>query len=160
MKSNSKPTREPFPGSSLLTNLLPLLAPAPPTFPAFSQLVLEDARQRAARETRPTGLFAELLGDPQILLQDLLSDPNKYEDGVYSLLLHLVSGQRKLADLSQDERNLLNRAVIDFSQARRARPEPGTPPPSSKEDPISEEIEYHEPSPFPAGAPDAYWWLR
>lgn len=161
MPSNSTSSKEPFPGSSLLTNLLPLPAPAPPTFPTFSQLVQESERQRVARETKPTGLFAELLGDPQVLLTDLLSNPDKYEDGVYSLLLPLVSGRRKLTDLAPDERQLLDHAVIDYSQARRTPREPAAPPPPpSREEPISEEIEYHEPSPFPQGEPGAYWWLK
>ena len=163
MKSNSKSTKSPFPGSSALISLLPLPTPAPPTFPAFSQLVQEDARnQIAAGGTKPTGLFAELLGDPQALLQDLISDPDKYEDGVYSLLLPLVSGQRKLEELAPEERQLLDRAVIDFNQAERpqlkSKPEAPAPPP--KKEPRERGIEYREPSPFPTGAPDAYWWLR
>jgi hypothetical protein len=169
MKSNSKPIREPFPGSSLLTNLLPLLTPAPPTFPTFSQLVEEDRRrQSAVSATKQTGLFSELLGDPQTLLQDLISDPDKYEDGVYNLLLPLVSGQRKLEDLNPEERALLDRAVVDYSQAAKPPPppEPPTPPPKKEKtaakggEPIEEEIEYHESNPFPQGAPGAYWWLR
>lgn len=58
------------------------------------------------------------------MFQDMLRDPAKYEDGVSDLLVELVSGQKKLPDLSPEETALLDRATIDLSRPSSTKPSP------------------------------------
>lgn len=101
-----------------------------------------------------------LLGDPKVLMQDVLSDPDKYEEEVFSLTQDLASGRRAMSDLKEHEMQLLDRATIDFTQPRRikqeARPEP--PPPKPKE--LKADEEDGEPAALPPEMASAYWWLK
>lgn len=162
-RSDSQSTSEPFPGSSLLISLMPLpqlAAPIFPSFPSFSALVGESASEP---RTRPSGLFLDLLGDPQILYQDLLEDPKKYEEGVSSLLQEIISGQRKLDELDKQELTLLDRATLDFNQPRRAPPETRPAPAPAR---VAAKAGPQSPAadrpPKAIGAPDMepYWWLK
>jgi hypothetical protein len=150
MKYSWKPTSEIFPGSSLMTSLLPLPALAAVNYSPFSV----SSKSPGARSS---GLFNGLVKDPNLLLSDYLKSPEKYEQGVYELLLDLTGGRRKFQDLRPEEQNLLDRSVLDFSAPAR-KPEP-PPPPAVKQSPLVREIEYHEPEaiPHPSGE-IPYWW--
>ena len=166
-KSDTEPPRpiwqspnEAWPGSSLLTNLLPLPAPAAPSFPTFQQVVESDATPPSP--PKRSGLFSALLGDPRVLWHDLLERPKHYEEGVSELIQSLVHGHKKLDGLSPAEQTLLDRATLDFSQPHRPAPQPvPVPPPPRRQSPKTTEVEYHEPvsSPFGDGL-DPYWWLK
>jgi len=157
-KSGSRSTSELFPGSSLLTNLMPLPGLAAPRFPSFSELVGATVSEKP---TKRSGLFLDMLGDPQVLYQDLLEDPSKYEEGVSRLLQELISGQQQLSELNDQEMGLLDRAVLDFNQPARkleARPAPAPKPPAKAKRP-----EPREKPPKAIGAPsgvDPYWWVQ
>ena len=155
MKSCWKPTSEIFPGSSLMTSLIPLLAPRVPSFSSFS-ISTDSAITPSGAAATHSGLFKALVGDPNIMMSDYLENPAKYEEGVYDLLLDLTAGHRSLQELKPEEQEILDRAVIDFNSPNR-RPVP-PPPPPPKESPKEQEIEYHEPvsSPFRGEVP--YWW--
>lgn len=130
-----------------------------PKFPSFSELV--GAIESAPPETKRSGLFLDLVGDPQVLYQDLLEDPNRYEEGVSNLLQDLTSGQRSIDELSKTEMHLLDRAVLDFNQPKRPRPEPKLAPvPKTKKSRVKLP---DEKPPKVIGAPrdmEPYWWLK
>lgn len=102
------------------------------------------------------------MGDPGVLYQDLLENPSKYEDAVLPLVQSLVTEQRALHELSDEEMRSLDRATLDFSQPARqtAPPEPVAPPAPRRGE---SDVVYQDPdvkSPFPDGKPDAFWWLN
>lgn len=74
------------------------------------------------------GLFESLVGDPIVLFSGVLDNPDTYEDGVSELLQELVYKKRPVAELSLEERALLDRAAIDFASAKRPRPPPRVKP--------------------------------
>jgi hypothetical protein len=138
-------------------SLPPSLALLAPTFPTFSALVTAAGKQPDSGPRRG-GLFVDLLKDPQVLLQDLLAAPHKYEEGVSPLVQDLVSGRRKTEDLSRAEMELLDRAVLDYAHPSRSKPvtpEPKKPRRKTKPEPIR----------YPKGdlpkvdGLEPYWWL-
>ena len=152
-KSVSMLSNAGYPDFSRLNNLMHLQAPLAPRFPTFSELVTESVPEKPKRAR---GLFAELLGSSaETLFGDLLDHPDKYEDGVAELVQQLISGAKKLEELSEQERDLLNRATLDFAhnpprkQDAELRVAPAPPSPYSDE----QEIEMEMP------AADAFWWL-
>lgn len=99
------------------------LKPLPPLkFPTLYQLagaqITEPDRQKR------DGLFQQLIGEPLLLFQSLLDDPEMYETGVSELLQDLINKRRTLAELDHSEQELLNRAAIDFATAKRPAPTP------------------------------------
>ena len=157
------PTRKASPSSTTLANSLPSLRLLEPTFPTFSALAtVSDVKPAEGRK----GLFLALVGDPQVLLQDLLDSPAKYEEGVSTLLQDLASGRRKLGSLTPAEAELLDRATIDYTR-RSPRQEVEPPPrraPVQQADDESEEGEGHSmryPSPQvpELNGLEPYWWL-
>ena len=156
MKFSSKPTSEIFPGSSLMTNLIPLLPPQAPSFSSFLISTTPATLPSAKDETRG-GLFEALVGDPNVMLSDYLDHPEKYEAGVYDLLLDLTGGRRRYTDLTPDEKRLLEHAVLDFNETNKKPPEP-PPPPPPEEPPKEKEIEYHEKVVAPFRGEVPYWW--
>jgi len=135
-----------------------------PKFPTFSQLVTENDRQRGEKYQKTQGLFSVLLRDTSVLMDDLVSDPSKYEDGVYNLLLDLAAGRKKLESLAPEEMQLLDRAVIDFNHPRRDTPKPlpQIQPKATKAEETDEEkeVEYQEPTISPIRGVEPYWWLK
>lgn len=153
-----RPQRKPFPGSTPRTNLPPSLALLAPTFPTFSALTVENERSQTDRKR--DGLYSSLLGNPQVLLQDLLANPAKYESGVAELLQELHTSKRKLEDLTTAETELLDRATVDFTQPNRSKPV--QPPPVKKTEPRPVRYNKTEPSkPAPTvNGMEPYWWLK
>lgn len=103
-----------LPLSSELTGLPPV---AFPSFPTVKELATST---EATSSTRPTGLFEELLQSrPEAIYIDLLDHPEKFEDGVKELVEELVARPRALSD---KERDLMNRAVLDFVAKPKDKP--------------------------------------
>ena len=129
MKSESKPSPTSSRVSPLISlmQLHPLL---PPKFPTWSELT--QTPSDSPRSSRRQGLFDSLIGDPHVMFDDLLRDPSKYEEGVAELLMSLVSGRRKLIDLSPTEMEALDRATLDFNRLS-SLPKPDKPPETSLE---------------------------
>lgn len=155
------PTRKASPTSTAPINLPPSLALLAPTFPTFSALTVEAGKLQPER-TKRDGLFAALLKDPRVLLQDLLDSPSKYEDGVASLLQDLVGGRRSLEDLSPAEMQLLDRAVLDYTRPIKIpAPKPVPAPSPRAQETKDRDVEY----PMGDKAPsldglEPYWWLK
>ncbi len=157
-----------FLAQKISTGLQPL---QPLKFPTLYQLAgaqrTEPARQKS------DGLFQQLIGEPLLLFQSLLDDPEMFETGVSELLQELISNHRQLSELDHEEQELLNRAAIDFATAKRPspKPEPETTPtprglPAAARMAMSEpELEYREhgrPVPVidvPKSAP-TFWWRK
>jgi len=158
-------TKEAFPGSSVLISLVPLLPLQAPKFPSFAELVDQDLLQQQKNGLPKTeGLFSAMLGDPRLLLLDLLDAPEKYEEGVSSLVQELVSGQKNLQSLDVHEQALLDRAVLDFTRPKQIKPveppaKPRVPKHSQEEEAGTLEHAYED-TPLPPGMADAYWWLK
>lgn len=163
-KYGLQPIRKASPSSTVQTSLPPSLLLLAPTFPTFTALAtVADRPPDVGRK----GLFLELVGDPRILLQDLLDSPAKYEEGVSSLLQDLVSGRRKFESLLQSESEQLDRATIDFTHPER-RQEVAAPPKVINH-PVehdgsyeTEEGDSRYPSPQvpELNGLEPYWWLR
>jgi hypothetical protein len=159
MSSKTKSRRDAWPGSSTLISLMPLSMPAPPRFPKFTGRTPSPNEGSYRRER---GLFLGLLGDPSALYQDLLANPEKYDESLLPLVQSLVTGQRKLDELKDDEVQALDRATIDFGQP--TKPVPPSPAPTPHKPTSSEpDIPYVEgrapASPFPEDGPEPFWWL-
>lgn len=109
--------------SSALTTLMQLHPLVPPRFPTWSELA--SAPPSSAKPSPMQGLFSGLIGNPNVLLEDLVRRPEHYETGVAELLQELSSGQKTLAGLSSSEMVLLDRATVDWNQSYS--PQPSTP---------------------------------
>jgi len=150
------PSRRQYPLSTPPLNLPPSLALLAPTFPTFTALAATSELPQA--KPKRCGLFSELLRDPKVLLQDLLANPEKYEDGVASLVQELVASNRNLDDLNLDETELLDRATLDFSQPSRRREVDPAPAPVQKT--ASPNVEYNTSRAAPElDGVEPYWWL-
>lgn len=102
-----------------------------------------------------------LQNDPAVLFDDFISHPDKYEPEAAELIQLLVSGQREVDDLDPDERQVLDRATVDFSTPYRPKKDslpttpsraPDSPPPL----PMEFEDDDIPLAPNPMGA---FWWL-
>jgi hypothetical protein len=107
-----------YPNFSTSLRLTPLPPPQAPTFPTLAELASASDERSRTRPTGRAGLFESLLGSAAPILYDLLDHPDKYEPGVDRLVQQLTAG-RPTTELDQDELELLDRAVLDFSRAPR-----------------------------------------
>lgn len=101
-----------------LMGVQPVL-PAP--FPTLDELMTPATESVSASSSTP-GLFSNLVGDPAILLNDLVRDPKKYDPGVEILLQELLSGQKSLKTLDRDDMEMLDRATLDLSRSSSSEP--------------------------------------
>lgn len=143
-------------GSTPRLNLPPSLALLAPTFPTLSALATTKEKPQPT-STSSNGLFQALLRDPAVLLQGLLDDPTRYEEGVGAVVQDLVSGRRKFEDLSPAESTLLDRATIDFAQPVR-RKTAAAPVPTRRGVPSAPKPKPPSKAPSVAGM-EPYWWL-
>src|SRR5882724_2193894 len=117
---------------------LPTLQSLPPLeplrFPSFQDLVAAD-REMQLMTTKPVtkdpGAFTAFLGDPRILLDAWVTNPDVFDPRLGDLLIALVAGQKKLEELSPAEMALLNSATMEFAQYR-------PPPPVKKPEPLKD----------------------
>ncbi len=151
----------PNPDSSAMTfpDFLSQYGVSPLKFPTLAELASEETPSPPAQ---PASLFS-MVGDPTVLFSDLIDDPGRYEDGVDTLLQQLMHKQKKLEDLNERERQLLNSAVVTFVQAPRRAPTPV--PTVRKKAPEPEEVDLDEhgaPTPTEPDIPEApaFWWKR
>lgn len=149
-----------LPLSSELTGLPPV---AFQKFPTVQELAASDPP--ASPGTRPTGLFEELLQSrPEAIYIDLLDHPEKFEDGVKELVEELVTKKRELSDR---ERDLLNRAVLDFLAKPKEKVAPKPIPKKAVEKLEMDELLTEElaeiddapAAPTATGELPAFWWL-
>lgn len=130
-------------GSSALSSLMPLRPLPVSTYlslVALAQSAPHTPPVSSASRPRGSGLFETLLGDPRALYQEVLEDPNRFEEGVIELSQQLVSGATSLDALTSMEKDLLDRAVLDWSRPRHSSPGPSAQP-SSTSSGVPEEVE-------------------
>lgn len=161
--SNSKST--PSPNTTPWSNLMrlhPLLPHKPPTLSELAQGIQNHGVETSAKpRLEPDGLFTHLVREPNVMLEDLLSCPSKYEEGVLELLQRLVSGASKFSSLSMDEQDLLNRATLDLN---RSAPKTAEALPQKEVEPPNWELDQYQsegdegPPQLPDGM-EPYWWL-
>ena len=97
--------------------------PKPPTFPSLSDLLIGEVS--APPTSSRHGLFETLFGgNPEALLQDALDHPDQYDERLVTLSRDLYEKRRAVADLTKEERDILNMGTMDFAQYR--------PPPKQK----------------------------
>ena len=109
-----------FPDFLASNKLKPLLPQTAETFPSFAQFV--GGLVTAPKPEKKQELFEALVGDARELFQELLEDPSRYETGVSEALQQLINGTKKFQDLEQYDRDLLNRATVDFATAKSPTP--------------------------------------
>jgi hypothetical protein len=103
------------------------------TFPTFWELVSDDAERGPAAAPRQRSLFEALIGDPRILYQEVLEDPNRFQPESVTLLQQVIAGTKRLSTLTSAEQELLNSATVAFTRPRRLPDSPLTP--SAHQDP-------------------------
>lgn len=128
MRSGGKGSPTKSPGSALLS-LMQLHPLVPPRFPTLSELT---SPSTVSPVPSPQGLFVSLVGDPNVLFDDWLRSPEKYEPEVEGLLMELISGRRRLEDLAQWERETLDRATLDYNRKTSSSPPSSSPTTSSE----------------------------
>jgi|SRR5688572_29259070 len=120
MRSSGK--SPPKPQATPLITLMGLHPLLPLRFPTLSELA--QAPSVSPPSSSDSGLFSTLVGHPEHMLDDLLRDPEKYEEGVAELLQSLVAGSKSLQRLSMEERDLLDRATLDLNRSSYKKPSP------------------------------------
>jgi hypothetical protein len=177
MKRSGSSSRKPFNPTESAPDFLGPIVPelAPLVFPRFPSV--EDLLQHAAGtqphplaqladpppRSEPTSLFDGFLGGQlEVLTQDALAHPERYDDHTRGFLDELAAG-RKLETLSKGEKELLDRAVMDFAAFRPPKPPPAPPtqskkpaPPRERSEPLDERVPQVE---MPGGTLPAYWWV-
>jgi len=130
-------------------------------FPTVAELAAESAH--ASAPDRPRGLYQELLlSRPEPLYADVLDHPEKYPETVMPILRSLLETRR---EPTEEERKVLDAAVIDFATKTREQKVP-TPRPAKRQK--KKELEHRMPelssdatSPpaLPDGEMKPFWWL-
>lgn len=143
-----------------------------PRFPQLQDLVDPNTFQLLdpapmAPPARLVGLFEGLLQDHvELLADDVLSHPERYSPDAVKLIDELMQGQKKVKSLADRERELLDRATLDF--ATFVPPKEVPPARRTQRAPVKrrktedDEAELAVPgvdTPPETEAP-AYWWLR
>lgn len=180
MKKNAPVSRRPFnpaePSPDFLGPIAPEVYAQPalepfPKFPSVEQLL--DHQNKVAphpllqlTETAPPtsspSIFQGLLGGRlEILTQDALDHPERYDDATKAALSELAAGTRKVEDAGR----LLDSATMDFAAFRAppARPAPAAPVRLARK-PALLDTEMPDsrtpPDELEPGNPmSAYWWL-
>lgn len=135
--------------------------------PTVADLAKQTALEQKAPSTRSSGLFhALLLSRPEPLFEDASEHPGKYDERVLPLTRELVSTRREPTD---EERALLDAAVLDFVRSQPEAPPPPKTVPRSATRPVEEErrppetdVAYTAPeqeAAIPRGQVRAFWWL-
>lgn len=142
-----------------------------PKFPSVQELLSNNhPLLRLAEQPKPKppswGLLQELLGgELSVLANDVVFHPERYDDPARALLTEIASNPSRAQNLSDTEREVLNRAVIDFAAFK---PQPKVPPVPPKRTPASvpkvllEEESGRAPQieeDGPGGTMSPYWWL-
>lgn len=131
----------------MLLSSLGVEAPSFPKFPTFQELVDQFHVEQETPRPRDLGVFQALLGEPKILFEAWLDNPDIFDQRVGPLLLSLMAG-RKMEDLSPTEFELLNAATLELAQYR-------PPPPKPVEQVVSKELT--DPDEQPYDEPEIEW---
>jgi len=127
------------------------------TFPSFIELL--NTESITPSETR-SGNFAELLGeDPAVLWMDFSEHPECYDQVAEALLRRLMEGATSVAQLTEEERRVLDRATIELA-IRRNNPPP-TPRVVRRPVPMGTAPKVSsvpKPTRPPASVPADRWW--
>lgn len=142
-----------------LMGIFPLVPPQPPRFPP-------SPGSSSARSSSQPGLFSSLVGSPEVMFDDLLRDPEKYESGVSELLQQLILKQKQISSLSPEEMDLLDRATLDLNRSSSPKPVESSKPSvetvkTASATPSNEEIA-EEKMPddlIPSEGLDPHWFL-
>jgi hypothetical protein len=140
-----------------LTDLLPLSVHAP-RFPSFAELVKEDAEAKPVEPEARKGLFETLIGNPEILIDDSIKHPHRYEAETTELLYALSSGRKKLSELTPAAQELLDHATLEYAQPYRERKV--VPPPQRVKTAEDQDVAASTDSGFDIHGLGAYWWLK
>ena len=186
MKPNDRPSGKPFDATESAPDFLapitpPELFPTAPVqfqpFPKFPTLeeMLEHQKGKPhpllqlseVPAPKPSSLFEGLLGGrTEVLLQDALDHPERYDDATRAALEALAA---RGGVATPEDRKLLDNATLDFAAFRppRAAPLPVKPkPPAPKPKLLSDEDELRDGRAEPEGGEEAgsplngYWWVR
>ncbi len=140
-----------------------------PTFPTFFELAGASVTETSPAPSKE--LFQSLIGDPRVLFQELLEDPSRFDEGVAESLQELISG-KPFNELERSQRDLLNKATIDFATNKRpTKPKEAAPKQrlsaaeKAAEEDDEPELEWgsHGPRLAPPDAPSAmptFWWRQ
>lgn len=124
--------------------------------PSFVELVERDTQPKPTKRER--GLFESLIGNPNVLYDDYLRSPQKYDERLHPLLVKLLQ-QTERSSLSSQDEDLLNQAVHDFLKKE---------PPAKKEEPVTPKQQYQQESQpkeyqheevFDENGLRPYWWV-
>lgn len=138
-KSGAKGPSQPQPKASALLTLMQLQPLVPPRFPTLSELLRPPVVSKSS--SPPSGLFCSLVGVPEVMFDDLLRDPKKYEDGVAELLQEMIQGSKTIGSLSSSEMRLLDRATLDLNRSSSAKPSESSKPSTPEKPKTSSESE-------------------
>jgi len=105
--------------------------PVLPTLPALSSPTFDPTLTSPSSVPSTPGLFEALLGDPRILLRDYLEHPTHYEPELLTTLTSLLSGNKTLASLTNEERDLLNQSTTTYAEQPNSSTTSSTKPPDA-----------------------------
>ena len=164
------PTRPyvPFP-----SDLGTVEAPSFPRFPTLDQVLEHQSGQsphpllqltETTPPSRPTSLFQGLLGGRlEVLVQDALDHPERYDAATREALADLGAGPRTL---SPADHRLLDSATLDYASFRPPQPAPratSAPKPPPRKPSLLDDGDMpdgREPQvETPGGPMSAYWWV-
>lgn len=158
-KPAKKSTERDARNSSPLMTLMGVHPVLPVRFPTLEELATPSIADGYVSSNMP-GLFSSLVGDPNVLLDDLLRSPEKYETGVDILLQELASGSKSLSSLKLDEQELLDRATLDLSRSSSKKPEPPSRPKMKSVDPVDPPPQPIDLKELVAEGLDPFWFTR
>jgi hypothetical protein len=178
MPPTEKPSSRPFNATESEPNFLGPITPAvsgPLSFPSFDQILRHQAgvaphpllQLSDIPPPRTPTLFEGLLGGKlEVLTQDAVDHPDRYDEPTRTLLAELGASVKRLEGLTPADRAALDRATLDFAAYRpprraqepvRARPRPARRPALlTQEAPSDGRAPQVE---TPGGVMTPYWWL-
>ncbi len=107
-------------------------------FPTFSEIV---SASQDISPTRTPGLFEQLVGNPEVLLQAYLESPSDYDPELVPLVTSMMNGTQ-IQDLPLEDQMKLNRWTVTYAQhTSSSEPSTVSPPVESElEDPTELEM--------------------
>jgi hypothetical protein len=182
MRTTSKPSRRPFDATESSPDFLgpitpPLTELQPfPQFPTVEQMLEHQyglkkhpllQLSESPPPSKPASLFQGLLGgNLDVLVQDVLAHPERYEPQTQQMLWELGAGTRALSALSPADQAVLDRATLDFAAYRKPQAPPTAPkpqPPTRRPRLVEAQNELGDGRApqveMPGGPMTPYWWL-
>ena len=118
-------------------------------------------------ETQPprdTPLFQALLGGRlEVLQQDALYNPERYDEATRHLLMELSVGSKAMTTLDAGDQTTLDRATVDYAQFRPPAGKKPKPPSAPRPKAVAVQDELGDGRApqveTPGGTMSAYWWV-